>query len=58
MASLNYLQPYIDAINEKAERLDVPTPVIDTLRETLACASSILLRIFSILTARINTSSQ
>lgn len=39
MASLNYLQPFINAINEKAERLDVPTPIIDTLRETLASTS-------------------
>ncbi|KAF8621911.1 hypothetical protein AX15_007406 [Amanita polypyramis BW_CC] len=32
LASLSYLQPHIDAIHEKAELLDVPTPVIDTLQ--------------------------
>lgn len=34
-ASLSYLAPHIDAIHDKAELLDVPTPVVDTLRETL-----------------------
>ncbi|KXN81728.1 Ubiquitin carboxyl-terminal hydrolase 16 [Leucoagaricus sp. SymC.cos] len=33
LASLTYLQPHIDAINAKAEALDVPTPVIDALQE-------------------------
>ncbi|KDR84310.1 hypothetical protein GALMADRAFT_133643 [Galerina marginata CBS 339.88] len=33
LASLTYLQPYIDAIHDKAEALDVPTPVIDALQE-------------------------
>jgi ubiquitin carboxyl-terminal hydrolase 1 len=28
-----YLQPHIDAINAKAEALDVPTPVIDGLKD-------------------------
>ncbi|KDQ64111.1 hypothetical protein JAAARDRAFT_27735 [Jaapia argillacea MUCL 33604] len=35
MASLCYLQPHIDRIHAKAEVLDVPTPVIDTLRDLL-----------------------
>ncbi|OCH94543.1 cysteine proteinase [Obba rivulosa] len=35
MASLNYLQPYIDRIHRKAEALDVPTPVVDALRELM-----------------------
>ena len=35
MASLAYLQPYVDAIHSRAERLDVPTPVIDALRDAL-----------------------
>ncbi|KAG6919764.1 hypothetical protein DXG01_001603 [Tephrocybe rancida] len=33
LASLSYLQPHIDAIHDKAEDLDVPTPVIDALQE-------------------------
>ncbi|KAF9448963.1 cysteine proteinase [Macrolepiota fuliginosa MF-IS2] len=33
LASLTYLQPHIDAINAKAEVLDVPTPVIDALKD-------------------------
>ncbi|PFH50170.1 hypothetical protein AMATHDRAFT_61662 [Amanita thiersii Skay4041] len=33
LASLSYLQPHIDAIHDKAEVLDVPTPIIDTLQE-------------------------
>lgn len=33
LASLTYLQPHLDAITAKAEALDVPTPVIDALRE-------------------------
>ncbi|EAU82675.1 hypothetical protein CC1G_08832 [Coprinopsis cinerea okayama7 len=33
LASLSYLQPHIDAIHAKAEALDVPTPVIDALKE-------------------------
>ncbi|KAI5116047.1 hypothetical protein M0805_009361, partial [Coniferiporia weirii] len=35
MASLSYLQPHIEAIHARAVELDVPTPVIDTLQETL-----------------------
>ncbi|KAI3611686.1 hypothetical protein WG66_007653 [Moniliophthora roreri] len=35
LSSLSYLQPHLDAIHEKAELLDVPTPVIDTLRDLL-----------------------
>ncbi|KAG6876156.1 hypothetical protein C0992_000646 [Termitomyces sp. T32_za158] len=33
LASLSYLQPHIDTIHDKAEALDVPTPVIDALQE-------------------------
>lgn len=33
LSSLSYLLPQIDAIHEKAEQLDVPTPVIDALQE-------------------------
>jgi hypothetical protein len=33
LASLTYLQPHIDAIHAKAEVLDVPTPVIDSLQD-------------------------
>ncbi|KAH9854972.1 hypothetical protein C2E23DRAFT_883512 [Lenzites betulinus] len=33
MASLVYLQPQLDEIHARAEALDVPTPVIDSLRE-------------------------
>ncbi|OJT09507.1 Ubiquitin carboxyl-terminal hydrolase 16 [Trametes pubescens] len=33
MASLTYLQPRLDEIHARAESLDVPTPVIDALRE-------------------------
>ncbi|KAH9927275.1 uncharacterized protein B0H18DRAFT_1003829 [Fomitopsis serialis] len=35
MASLCYLQPQIEQIHAKAEALDVPTPVIDALRDLL-----------------------
>lgn len=35
MASLCYLQPHIEEIHSKAEVLDVPTPVVDALRELL-----------------------
>jgi hypothetical protein len=31
MASLSYLQPYLDIIYGKAETVDVPTPVLDAL---------------------------
>lgn len=31
MASLSYLQPYLDTIYAKAESVDVPTPVLDAL---------------------------
>ncbi|EIW61368.1 cysteine proteinase [Trametes versicolor FP-101664 SS1] len=33
LASLTYLQPQLDEIHARAESLDVPTPVIDNLRE-------------------------
>ncbi|KAF8646090.1 hypothetical protein AX16_007390 [Volvariella volvacea WC 439] len=33
LASLSYLQPHIDVIHDKAERWDVPTPVIDALQD-------------------------
>ena len=35
MASLSYLQPYLDDVREKAEKLDVPSPVLDALQEQL-----------------------
>ncbi|GJE87390.1 cysteine proteinase [Phanerochaete sordida] len=35
LASLTYLQPYIDAIHTRAEEYDVPTPVVDALRDIL-----------------------
>ena len=35
MASLAYLQPHMEAVYQKAVELDVPTPVVDALRETL-----------------------
>ena len=31
MASLSYLQPYLDQVYKKAESVDVPTPVLDAL---------------------------
>lgn len=34
-ASLNCLIPYVDAIQRKAVHLDVPTPVVDSLRDIL-----------------------
>lgn len=33
MSSLAYLQPHIEAIHAKAEILDVPSPIIDALRD-------------------------
>lgn len=39
-ASLTYLQPYLDAIHDQAEAFDVPTPVVDALRDLLTCALS------------------
>ncbi|KAJ3913682.1 hypothetical protein F5877DRAFT_22228, partial [Lentinula edodes] len=33
LSSLAYLQPHISAIHAKAEALDVPTPIIDALRD-------------------------
>lgn len=38
MASLTYLQPYIEEIHSRAEALDVPTPVVDALRDILNSA--------------------
>lgn len=35
MASLSYLQPQLEKIHAHAEALDVPTPVIDSLRDLL-----------------------
>jgi ubiquitin carboxyl-terminal hydrolase 1 len=35
MASLSYLQPYLDEVHEKAERWNVPSPVIDALQDQL-----------------------
>ncbi|KAI0248815.1 hypothetical protein BJV78DRAFT_1276405 [Lactifluus subvellereus] len=35
LASLSYLQPHIDAIHAKAEAVDIPTPVVDALRDLL-----------------------
>lgn len=35
LASLSYLQPHIEAVHAKAEALDVPTPVIDALKDLL-----------------------
>lgn len=40
MASLAYLEPHLDAIQAKAIELDVPTPVVDTLKETLQILNS------------------
>ncbi|KIJ57176.1 hypothetical protein M422DRAFT_23274 [Sphaerobolus stellatus SS14] len=35
LASLSYLQPYLEVIHSRAERFDVPTPVLDALLELL-----------------------
>ncbi|KAI0310903.1 hypothetical protein OF83DRAFT_1178094, partial [Amylostereum chailletii] len=35
LASLTYLQPYLDVVHAKAEALDVPSPVTDALRDLL-----------------------
>ena len=35
MASLSYLQPYLDEVHEKAEEWGVPSPVIDALQDQL-----------------------
>ena len=35
MASLSYLQPYLNDVHEKAEEWDVPSPVIDALQDQL-----------------------
>ena len=35
MASLSYLQPYLDEVSEKAEEWDVPSPVIGALQDQL-----------------------
>ncbi|KAI0045115.1 cysteine proteinase [Auriscalpium vulgare] len=40
LASLSYLQPQIDAIHEKAEAFDVPTPVVDALQDLLHSLNS------------------
>lgn len=41
LSSLSYFQPQIEAIHAKAEALDVPTPVIDALRDLFHRASFI-----------------
>ena len=41
MASLAHLQPHMEAVYSKAVELDVPTPVVDALRETLTCKSNL-----------------
>jgi len=35
MASLSYLQPYLDEVHEKAVEWDVPSPLIDALQDQL-----------------------
>src|SRR5258708_1210020 len=35
MASLSYLQPYLDEVHEKTEKWNVPSPVIDALQDQL-----------------------
>ena len=35
MASLTYRQPHVEEIHARAEALDVPTPVVDALRDVL-----------------------
>jgi ubiquitin carboxyl-terminal hydrolase 1 len=42
MASLSYLQPHLDMIHAKAEALDVPSPVIDAIRDLLHSTPSLL----------------
>ena len=37
MASLSYLQPYLDDVSQKAEEWYVPSPVIDALQDQLIC---------------------
>jgi ubiquitin carboxyl-terminal hydrolase 1 len=46
-ASLSYLIPYIEAIRAKAEKYDVPTPVVDCLFETVTRSSALLYFLFS-----------
>ncbi|KZV91165.1 cysteine proteinase [Exidia glandulosa HHB12029] len=36
LASLSYLRPYLDDLHDRAVLLDVPSPVLDALRDTLA----------------------
>jgi len=50
LASLSYLQPHLDAINAKAEALDVPTPVIDALQELFRRKPPLMSLFISILT--------
>ncbi|KAI0638570.1 hypothetical protein C8Q77DRAFT_440795 [Trametes polyzona] len=59
MASLTYLQPQLDEIHTRAEALDVPTPVIDALRELIRVlntpsSSSRALRPVDIIAALLN----
>lgn len=41
MASLSYLQPYLESVHARAEILDVPSPVVDALLAQLECESHI-----------------
>lgn len=50
MASLCFLQPHLEEIHTKAVALDVPTPVVDALRDLLHSESSRSL--FSVLILR------
>ncbi|KAI0677187.1 hypothetical protein C8Q78DRAFT_1001569 [Trametes maxima] len=59
MASLVYLQPQLDEIHARAETLDVPTPVIDSLRDLVRIlqtpsASANAIRPFNIIAALSN----
>ncbi|KAI0775875.1 hypothetical protein BD413DRAFT_524793 [Trametes elegans] len=59
MASLSYLQPQLEEIHARAEALDVPTPVIDALRDLVRTlntpsSSSHALRPFDIISALSN----
>ena len=35
MASLSYLQPYLEEVHEKATEWDIPSPLIDALQDQL-----------------------
>ena len=51
MASLTYLQPYVEEIHAKAEAFDVPTPVIDALRDILQSTYILAIHIVCFVTA-------